>query len=313
MVLSDKNLSRLLQKHQLYEDQAEDPAQRPSSACARTSTSTSSPCRSSTRRSGREREVVTAFTVSYDNRDPQRAQQGAAWLINAFLEANRQDRRSYAARHCEVLRHRGRAHAQARRRAGRQAGGVQGEERRPAAGAERDEHERRWIAPRTRSQTSRSQLQATAARARVPGRAAAAGALDGPGNEQPCRRSRTSTSASARATIESHPDLIALRRQIDMMRSGGSTAGHDAAAAAAAAALHSGGSAPALQRGSSGREAHPAQHRVAGGAHRSRANPPIAALASDSPMAVQLQTQLNATDTQIARAAGARRSSCARR
>ena len=43
---------------------------------------------------GRERDVVTAFTVGYDNRDPQRAHAGAEWLAKSFLEENRNDRRS---------------------------------------------------------------------------------------------------------------------------------------------------------------------------------------------------------------------------
>src|SRR5262245_17790798 len=95
-VLSDKNLSQLLAKQQLYEDQAEDPKGaiqrlRKDIRVDMVTVPILDP------ESGREREVVTAFTVGYDNRDPQRAYQGALWLTNAFLEGNRQDRRSYAA------------------------------------------------------------------------------------------------------------------------------------------------------------------------------------------------------------------------
>ena len=94
-VLSDKNLSQLLAKQKLYEDQTEDP----SGAVQRLRKDikvdmVTVPILDPT--NGREREVVTAFTVSYDNRDPQRAFQGAKWLTQAFLESNRQDRRSYA-------------------------------------------------------------------------------------------------------------------------------------------------------------------------------------------------------------------------
>ncbi len=45
---------------------------------------------------GRERDVVTAFTVGYDNARPERSQQGAEWLVNAFLEENRNDRQRQA-------------------------------------------------------------------------------------------------------------------------------------------------------------------------------------------------------------------------
>jgi succinoglycan biosynthesis transport protein ExoP len=43
-------------------------------------------------RTGREREVVDAFSVSYDNRTPEKAQKGATWLVNAFLSEHRKQR-----------------------------------------------------------------------------------------------------------------------------------------------------------------------------------------------------------------------------
>ena len=46
--------------------------------------------------SGREREVISAFRVSYDNRDPHKAQAGAEWLANAYLEENRETHRRKA-------------------------------------------------------------------------------------------------------------------------------------------------------------------------------------------------------------------------
>lgn len=39
--------------------------------------------------SGRERQIISAFTVSFDSRDPVRAQKAAAWLTDAFLLASR--------------------------------------------------------------------------------------------------------------------------------------------------------------------------------------------------------------------------------
>ena len=111
---------------------------------------------------------------------------------------------------------------------------------------------------------------------------------------------------------ESHPDMIAMRRQIDQLRAGGSTAGMSLQAQ-----LQTQRSilAEARQRYS---EDHPdvkrimrnieaLEARIAAGETADRS------AASDSPMAVQLQTQLNATDTQLARAAGARHSSCGRK
>src|SRR4051812_2968452 len=43
-------------------------------------------------RTGREREVVDAFSVSYDNRTPEKAQKGAQWLVTAFLAEHRRER-----------------------------------------------------------------------------------------------------------------------------------------------------------------------------------------------------------------------------
>ena len=47
-------------------------------------------------RTGREREVVDAFTLSYDNRVPAKAQKGAQWLVAAFLAEHRRQRQGRA-------------------------------------------------------------------------------------------------------------------------------------------------------------------------------------------------------------------------
>src|SRR5262249_6270926 len=39
--------------------------------------------------SGREREIISAFTVSYGSRDPVQAQKAATWLTDAFMLASR--------------------------------------------------------------------------------------------------------------------------------------------------------------------------------------------------------------------------------
>src|SRR5690606_24527938 len=94
-VLNDANLSRLLDEHQLYDDQNDDRAAavRRLRGDVKVDIVTVPILDPNT---GREREVVNAFTVNYENRDPQRAQQGAAWLTEAFLEQNRNDRQAQA-------------------------------------------------------------------------------------------------------------------------------------------------------------------------------------------------------------------------
>ena len=40
--------------------------------------------------------MVSAFTVAYDHRDPQRAYEGAKWVVESYLAANRLDRQRQA-------------------------------------------------------------------------------------------------------------------------------------------------------------------------------------------------------------------------
>ncbi|HSC05733.1 MAG TPA: hypothetical protein VLD59_02805, partial [Steroidobacteraceae bacterium] len=48
-------------------------------------------------RTGREREIVTAFTLSYDSKKPAKAQQVALWLVDEFMAENRKHRQGRAA------------------------------------------------------------------------------------------------------------------------------------------------------------------------------------------------------------------------
>jgi uncharacterized protein involved in exopolysaccharide biosynthesis len=96
-----------------------------------------------------------------------------------------------------------------------------------------------------------------------------------------------------------HPDLISLRRQIDMMRSGGSPSGmtlrqqvQQQRSILAEARQRYGEDHPDIKRIQ--RNIDSLEARIKAGESADTT------LASDSPMAVQLQTQLNATDTQIA-------------
>ena len=95
-----------------------------------------------------------------------------------------------------------------------------------------------------------------------------------------------------------HPDLISLRRQIDMMRSGGSPTGmtlrqqvQQQRSILAEARQRYGEDHPDIKRIQ--RNIDSLEARIKSGESAD------STLASDSPMAVQLQTQLNATDTQI--------------
>jgi uncharacterized protein involved in exopolysaccharide biosynthesis len=90
-VLTDGNLRKLNQEHNLYPALAEDETamlkrMRRDIDVQIVTTPILDP------RTGREREVVDAFTLSYDNRVPDKAQKGAQWLVQAFLAEHRRQR-----------------------------------------------------------------------------------------------------------------------------------------------------------------------------------------------------------------------------
>ena len=246
--------------------------------------------------SGREREVVTAFTVSYDNRDPQRAYQGAKWLTNAFLESNRQDRRSYASGTAKFF-------AAEAERMRKRVGELEGK---LAEFKAKNVGQLPELSGMNMNSMDRAENEINSVESQLQGlrreRVFLVAQLQQARSTGPETNSVQALEAEYKQKLATydpnHPDLISLRRQIDMMRSGGSPTGMTLRQQVQQQRSILGGSAPALRRGPSGHQAHPAQHRIAGSAHQvGRVGRQT--LASDSPMAVQLQTQLNATDTQI--------------
>ncbi len=94
-VLTDTNLRLLNKEHQLYPDMEDDESAmlrrlRRDIAVSIVTTTILDP------RTGRERQVVDAFTVSYDNRVAAKAQKGAQWLVAAFLAEHRRQRQGRA-------------------------------------------------------------------------------------------------------------------------------------------------------------------------------------------------------------------------
>jgi polysaccharide biosynthesis transport protein len=295
-VLSEKNLSRLLQQHQLYEDQVEDP-------------------RSAVKRlrkdvdvnmvtvpildpeSGREREVVTAFTVSYDNRDPQRAYQGAAWLTNAFLEANREDRRSYAQGTAKFYA----TEAERMRKRVSELEGKLAEFKAKNIGQLPE------LSGMNLSSMDRAENEINSVESQLQGlrreRVFLVSQLQQARSMGPETNNLQALENEYKQKLaiydSNHPDLISLRRQIDVMRSGGSPSGmtlrqqvQQQRSILAESRQRYGEEHPDIKRIQ--RNIESLEARIKSGESADRT------LASDSPMAVQLQTQLNATDTQIA-------------
>ena len=95
IVLTDANLRQMSQEHDLYPDMADDETAmlkrlRRDISVSIVTTPILDP------RTGREREVVDAFTLSFDHRVPGKAQAGAQWLVGAFLAEHRRQRQGRA-------------------------------------------------------------------------------------------------------------------------------------------------------------------------------------------------------------------------
>ena len=294
-VLSDKNLIRMLKEHQLYDEQA----QIDSGLLRRLRKGIDVDIVTAQildPESGREREVVTAFTVGYDNPDPQRAQRGADWVVEAFLTQNRADRQAYAASAAQFFSTE--AERMRKQVADMEAKLAQFKEKNAGRLPELAEVN---LGSMDRTETELRNLEAQLQALRrervfiVSQLQQARSASPESGNlrqiEEEYRQKSTSYD-------ESHPDMISLRRQMDTLRAGGSVAGMSLRAQ-----LQQQRSilSEARQRYS---EDHPDVKRIMRNIQSLEARIASGETAdvapmSDSPMSMQMQTQLNATDTQI--------------
>lgn len=296
IVLSDASLTRLLEAHRLYPNQDADPAtvlkeMRRNIGVDIVTVPILDP------NTGREREIVTAFSVSFDHPHPERARDGAQWLVDAFLEENRRDRGGRATNaaqffgaEAERMRERinefeARLAAFKRKHAGRLP------EMNEVNLAAMDRTERDLQSVETQMQALRRErvfLTAQLQQARSMGPETAS-----------LRQLEEEYRLKGLQYDESHPDLVSLRRQIEVLKRGGSTTGMSLQAQLQTqrSILEE-----TRQRYS---EDHPDVRRIVRNIEALEAR--IAAgdeaersIAADSPMAMQIQTQLNATDTQLA-------------
>jgi uncharacterized protein involved in exopolysaccharide biosynthesis len=218
VVLGDRNLAKLLNSHQLYEGQAEDPADalqklRDDIKVDIVTVPILDP------NTGRERDVVTAFSVAYDNKRPERAQEGAEWLVNAFLEENRNDRQRQAGGRAKFF-------AREAERVRTHVAGLEtklSEFKQKNAGKLPELNEMNLnVMDRTEGdiQNVESQMQALRReRVFLVSQVAQARAVNPDSSNL-----RALEDEYARKSIQydqSHPDLIMLRRQIDQLKAGG--------------------------------------------------------------------------------------------
>jgi polysaccharide biosynthesis transport protein len=217
IVLTDSNLRQLNQEHHLYPDLEDDETAmlkrlKRDIAVSIVTTPILDP------RTGREREVVDAFTLSYDNRIPAKAQKGAQWLVAAFLAEHRrqrQGRASNAAVFYAKEAERVRAHVA-------QLESKLADFKRANYGQLPELTEVNMsMMDRTESQIAQNDMQARSLRQdRVflaaqleQQRAAGPDAASVRQLEDQYNRMRSSYD-------ESHPDMVALRRQIDSLKYG---------------------------------------------------------------------------------------------
>ncbi len=294
-VLSSSNLRKLLQQHKFYDDQDEDPlgAVQRLKKDANVDIVTTQIIDPST---GRDREVVTAFTVGFDHRDPQLAHAGATWLVDGYLQANRQDRqqqaetaaRFYASEAERVRKEVVELEAKLADFKLKNAGTLPELTQVNMGSMERTERDLR---------DAEVQLQALR-RERVLLASQLQQARSAPTSGPALRALEDEYARKSLQYDQSHPDLVSLRRQIDAMKRGASAEGMTLAQQLAneRAIL-----AETRQRYS---EDHPdvkriqrnintLQARIAAGETADRS------LSADSAVAIQLQAQLNATDSQI--------------
>jgi succinoglycan biosynthesis transport protein ExoP len=298
VVLSDRNLAKLLAEHKLYDDQADDPSAaldklRDDIKVDIVTVPILDP------NTGRERDVVTAFSVAYDNRRPERAQEGAEWLVNAFLEENRNDRQRQAGGRAKFF-------AREAERVRTHVAGLEtklAEFKQKNAGKLPELNEMNLnVMDRTEGdiQNVESQMQALRReRVFLVSQLAQARAVN------PDSANLSSLEAEyARKSIQydqSHPDLIMLRRQIDQLKAGGGGSGGGLSLKSQLQTQRS-ILAEARQRYS---EDHPDVQRIQRNIQSLEARIASGETADvgtsvESPVATQLTTQLNATDTQLA-------------
>jgi uncharacterized protein involved in exopolysaccharide biosynthesis len=297
IVLTDSNLRRLNKEHRLYPEYDDD-----ESAMLKrlkrdihvqiVTTPILDP------RTGREREVVDAFTLSYDNRVPAKAQKGAQWLVAAFLAEHRRQRQGRASNAAEFFA----KEAERIRTHVSQLEGKLADFKRANYGQLPELTEVNMsMMDRTESQIAANDMQARSLRQDRVFLAAQLEQQRATGPDAASVRQLEDQYSRMRSTYdESHPDMVALRRQIDSLKYGTSAG----AGTSLRSQLNAKRATLAEARERYGAE-HPdikkLQRDIATLETRVKAGDRADVEMSDgTPIGMQLRTQLSAIDTQLA-------------
>jgi polysaccharide biosynthesis transport protein len=217
IVLTDSNLRKMAQEHNLYPGLADE-----ENAMLRrikrdisvniVTTPILDP------RTGREREVVDAFTLSFDHRDPERSQKGAQWLVAAFLAEHRRQRQGRASSAAEFY---GKEAERIRAHVAQLEAKLADFKRANAGQLPELTQVNMTMMDRAEAQLAQNEMQARSLRQE---RVFLAGQLEqarAAGPDAGSVRQLEDQYARMRSSYdESHPDMVALRRQIDSLKFG---------------------------------------------------------------------------------------------
>jgi succinoglycan biosynthesis transport protein ExoP len=296
IVLTDSNLRKMVKEHDLYPDLADDPSAMLNRVKRDISVNiVTTPILDP--RTGREREVVDAFTLSFDHRNPARSQKGAEWLVTAFLAEHRRQRQGRASNAAQF-------YAKEAERIRTQVAGLESklaDFKRANAGQLPELTEVNMsIMDRTESQLEQVTQQMSSLRQERVFLAAQLEQSRAAGPDAGSVRSLEDQYSRMRSSYdESHPDMVQLRRQIDSLKFGTSA-----------------GSGTSLRSQLNAKRATLAEARQRYGAEHpdiKRLQRDIATLetrikngergdvemSDGTPVGMQLRTQINAIDSQI--------------
>jgi polysaccharide biosynthesis transport protein len=296
IVLTDNNLRKMAKEHDLYPDLADDPGAMLTRIKRDISVNiVTTPILDP--RTGREREVVDAFTLSYDHREPEKAQSGAQWLVTAFLAEHRRQRQGRASNAAQF-------YASEAERVRKQVADLESklaDFKRENAGQLPELAEVNMsIMDRTESQLEQVNQQMSSLRQERVFLAAQLEQSRAAGPDAGSVRSLEEQYARMRSSYdESHPDMVAMRRQIDSLKYGTSAG----AGSSLRSQLNAKRSTLAEARQRYGAE-HPdirkLQRDIATLEARLKSGERGDVDMSDgTPVGMQLRTQINAIDSQL--------------
>jgi polysaccharide biosynthesis transport protein len=297
IVLTDGNLKKLNREQDLYPDLADDETAMLKRLHRDIQVSiVTTPILDP--RTGREREVVDAFTVSYDNRVREKAQKGAQWLVDAFLAEHRRQRQGRASNASEF-------YAKEAERIRSHVGELEAKlaDFKKANYGQLPEltQVNMQMMDRTEAQIAQNDMQSRSLRQEKVFLAAQLDQQRAQGPDAGSVRQLEDQYQRMRSTYdESHPDMIALRRQIDSLKYGTSASAGTSLrsqlnakqATLAEARQRYGADYPDVKKLE--RDIATLETRIKSG-ERGDVD-----MSDGTPVSMQLRTQLNAIDSQLA-------------